>query len=78
MGSETSDQRYLPRHLRSSVMAALADTPVVCLLGPRQCGKSTLVRHCEPERPCFSLDEQVYLDLALRDKTVPISKSWEL
>lgn len=59
MGSETSDQRYLPRHLRSSVMAALADTPVVCLLGPRQCGTSTLVRHCEPERPYFSLDEEL-------------------
>lgn len=67
----TNDQfrnpRYLPRHLSSALGEALADTPVVCLLGPRQCGKSTLARHCEPERPYISLDEQVYLDLALRD-----------
>jgi len=67
MGSETSNRPYLPRHLRSAVMEALADTPVVCLLGPRQCGKSTLARHCEPERAYVSLDEQVYLDLAMRD-----------
>jgi len=67
MDSETPNRSYLPRHLRSAVVAALSDTPVVCLLGPRQCGKSTLARHCEPKRSYFSLDEQVYLDLALRD-----------
>ncbi len=67
MDNQASNQPYLPRHLRPAVMAALSDTPVVCLLGPRQCGKSTLARHCEPERPYISLDEQVYLDLALRD-----------
>ena len=58
---------YLPRHLRGAVEAALADTPVVCLLGPRQCGKSTLSRHCEPGRRYVSLDEGAYLDLALAD-----------
>src|SRR5690554_1337686 len=58
---------YLPRHLNAALVTALSDTPVVCLLGPRQCGKSTLALHCEPERHFISLDEQVYLDLALRD-----------
>ncbi|ALO45317.1 ATP-binding protein [Pseudohongiella spirulinae] len=67
MDIKTADQSWLPRQLRSSVMAALADTPVVCLLGPRQCGKSTLAKMCEPERPYISLDEKVYLDLALND-----------
>lgn len=67
MDSEPPSRPYLPRHLSSELGEALADTPVVCLLGPRQCGKSTLARHCEPERPYISLDEQVYLDLALRD-----------
>ena len=32
------------RFLKSSVLAALKDTPVVLLQGPRQCGKSTLVQ----------------------------------
>jgi predicted AAA+ superfamily ATPase len=60
-------QAYLPRHLAPALVAAVADTPVVCLLGPRQCGKSTLARHCDPQRAYISLDEQVYFDLALRD-----------
>jgi len=61
------EQNYLSRHLRGALEAALADTPVVCLLGPRQCGKSTLSRHCEPERYYVSLDDKVYLDLAMTD-----------
>lgn len=34
-----------PRHLTSRLLAALADTPVVFLQGPRQSGKTTLVRN---------------------------------
>jgi predicted AAA+ superfamily ATPase len=61
------EKGYLPRHLSGALEAALADTPVVCLLGPRQCGKSTLSRHCEPGRHYVSLDDKAYLDLALAD-----------
>jgi predicted AAA+ superfamily ATPase len=32
------------RNLKESLLAALGDTPVVLLQGPRQCGKSTLAR----------------------------------
>lgn len=45
----------------------MADTPVACLLGPRQCGKSTLSRYCEPGRHYVSLDDSAYRDLALAD-----------
>lgn len=62
-----TEQTYLPRHLREALEAALADTPVVCLLGPRQCGKSTLARHCQPDRHYLSLDDRAYLDLAQAD-----------
>ena len=67
MAVSSPEPTYLPRHLRGAVEAALADTPVVCLLGPRQCGKSTLSRHCEPGRRYVSLDDGAYLDLALAD-----------
>jgi predicted AAA+ superfamily ATPase len=36
---------YIERGLQGRLEEALADTPVVCLLGPRQCGKSTLAAH---------------------------------
>ncbi len=37
-----------PRLLAASLKAALRDTPVTCLLGPRQSGKTTLARTLEP------------------------------
>lgn len=67
MHSTPSTLAFLPRHLASALAAAIADTPVVCLLGPRQCGKSTLARLCDPQRAYVSLDDQVYFDLARRD-----------
>jgi len=45
----------------------MADTPVVCLLGPRQCGKSTLAKHQAPGREYYSLDDARYLTLAQED-----------
>jgi predicted AAA+ superfamily ATPase len=36
--------QVLPRLLQASLQASLADTPVVLLQGPRQCGKTTLAR----------------------------------
>jgi predicted AAA+ superfamily ATPase len=45
------------RSLGVAISTALADTPVVCLLGPRQSGKSTLVRHLRPDRAYFDLDD---------------------
>ena len=58
---------FIPRHLTPMLREALADTPVVCLLGPRQCGKSTLVRHCDPDRAYINLDDRNFLALAQRD-----------
>jgi len=67
MKADASDQSYLPRHLKGAVEAALSDTPVVCLVGPRQCGKSTLARHCDPSRQYVSLDDKGYFALAQQD-----------
>ena len=56
-----------PRPLVRILRRALADTPVVCLTGPRQSGKTTLVRTMMPERPFFSLDHAPYLSAAKAD-----------
>jgi hypothetical protein len=48
----------LPRPaLLAATQAALARTPVVALLGPRQCGKTTLARQLVPA------DSACYFDL---------------
>lgn len=59
----------LPRPLRATVETALADTPVVCVLGPRQVGKTTLVRQFEPEYGYASLDDPATLAFAESDPT---------
>src|ERR671918_3114212 len=49
---------YLPRRLQEQVAARLADFPVVAVLGPRQCGKTTLIRETLGDLPGV-----IYLDL---------------
>ena len=46
-----------PRPLAAGLKAALRDTPVVCLLGPRQSGKTTLARTLEPGYAYISFDD---------------------
>lgn len=57
----------LPRLLAPVIREALTDTPVVCVVGPRQSGKTTLVQHLAPERAFFSLDENNYYQTAVLD-----------
>ena len=57
----------LPRLLAPVIREALTDTPVVCVVGPRQSGKTTLVQHLAPERAFFSLDENNYCQTAVFD-----------
>lgn len=58
---------YFPRLIRDRVLESLADTSVVCLLGPRQVGKTTLAQRIEPERTYLSLDDAMLLDAARQD-----------
>lgn len=55
------------RLLTPAIREAMTDTPVVCLLGPRQSGKTTLVRQLEPERTYVSLDDNNYYQTAISD-----------
>lgn len=64
--------RLIPRHIRPKLVEALADTRIACLLGPRQSGKSTLIRAItEDEHPAryVTLDDPATLALAREDPT---------
>lgn len=55
------------RLLSARVREALADTPVVSLLGPRQSGKTTLARTLEPKYAYVSFDDATTLTFAQSD-----------
>ena len=63
------DSPYYPRALTPVIREALADTPVVCLVGPRQSDKTTLVQRIAPEFAYVSLDEYNYHQAASLDPT---------
>lgn len=56
-----------PRLIASKLAEILADTPVVCLLGPRQVGKTTLARHYCPEHSYINFDDSSLLAAAKQD-----------
>lgn len=51
-------QRYINRRMEAKLQESLRSFPVTALLGPRQCGKSTLAGHVVADRM-----DTVYLDL---------------
>lgn len=59
--------KLYPRHIEPILKAALADTPVVCLLGPRQVGKTTLVQNLTPKKAYISFDDQNLMEAAKND-----------
>ncbi len=64
-----------PRSIQPRVLDALADTPVVLLSGPRQAGKTTLVRQLAgPTRRYLTLDDEV-TRLATREDPVGLIRS---
>ncbi|MDY6920971.1 MAG: ATP-binding protein [Pseudomonadota bacterium] len=58
-----------PRHLQPKLEEALSDTPVVCVLGPRQVGKSTLCQQLAAERHYLTFDDHTILTAAQQDPT---------
>lgn len=68
----------IERHLQESLLEALADTPAVFLQGPRQVGKTTLVRQIadrEPGARYFTLDDLSVLGSASSDPAAFIADS---
>jgi hypothetical protein len=62
----SKDDRF-PRLLRPALEVALRDSPIVVLVGPRQAGKTTLVRELVPDEAAYAdLDDPAMLDRAQR------------
>lgn len=49
---------YIQRHSEESILKTISNFPVTAVTGPRQCGKSTLVKHLIEKNP-----NSIYLDL---------------
>ncbi|HWV15380.1 MAG TPA: ATP-binding protein [Cellvibrio sp.] len=56
-----------PRYLQPKIEEALKDTPVVCILGPRQVGKSTLSQQLSPRRTYLTFDDEAIRTAARQD-----------
>lgn len=62
-------ENYIPRFIQSRLRAALEDTPVILVHGPRQCGKTTLVKHVgdELDYAYLSFDDEATREFAHDD-----------
>ena len=63
-----ADQALYPRFAAAHVATALRDTPVVMVIGPRQCGKTTLARDfVKNSRDFITMDDDTVLGSARSD-----------
>lgn len=62
------DSLLFPRFSSAGIAAAMGDTPVVMINGPRQCGKTTLARSLvDDQRSYITLDDDTALAAARHD-----------
>jgi hypothetical protein len=54
---------YYSRYIKPAILDSLKNFPVTAVTGPRQCGKSTLVKRLFEEKPAEGWDNYIYLDL---------------
>ncbi|HSE87252.1 MAG TPA: ATP-binding protein [Candidatus Binatia bacterium] len=59
--------RYIPRQLTEQLRSLLRAFPAVLLVGPRQCGKSTLARHVLPGWTYLDLERPADLSVLAAD-----------
>jgi predicted AAA+ superfamily ATPase len=62
----------IPRTLTAKLTALAQKFQVITLTGPRQSGKTTLVRAAFPDLPYASLEEPDLRQIALADPRLPL------
>ncbi|NLZ76539.1 MAG: AAA family ATPase, partial [Spirochaetales bacterium] len=55
------------RNISNKLLELVNQVPVVTIIGPRQSGKTTLVKHCFPEYNYVNLEDPVHRMLAKED-----------
>jgi predicted AAA+ superfamily ATPase len=58
---------YIPRDIEERLQRLLTSAPCVAVTGPRQAGKSTLLRHCLPKYKYVTLDDPFFREQAHSD-----------
>jgi hypothetical protein len=64
---------YIPRAIETRLRKALAQFPSCVITGPRQSGKSTLLKHCLKEYTYVTFDNPLMRKLALEDPELFLS-----
>ncbi|MEI6208904.1 MAG: AAA family ATPase [Desulfuromonadales bacterium] len=58
---------YIARDIETRLERLLISSPCVAVTGPRQAGKSTLLKHCLPDYRYVTLDDPFYREQAHSD-----------
>lgn len=58
---------YIKRTLSKELLLSTKEYPIVAVLGPRQSGKTTLVKTCFPKKAYLSFENLDARDFAIND-----------
>ena len=68
-------KKYIHRALEKEIISAVKEFPVIVLTGPRQTGKSTLLKTLFPQHDYLTLDDPLLRRLAHDDPNLFLSRS---
>ena len=63
------ESKYITRDVESVLKKALGESPVVAVTGPRQTGKSTLLKETLPDYSYITLDDPMARQQAIEDRS---------
>lgn len=72
-----SKEHQYPRLIKNAIATALADTPVVLIVGPRQAGKTTLVKHWASQGMQYLTLDDATTHLSAKDDPVGMVRNLE-